>query len=373
MGAFRFVHSSDLHLGRGFAAMPQDIRHRLTEARHGAISRLAGAARAAGAAHVLVAGDIFDSETPSDAVWRQALTAMAADPAIEWLLLPGNHDSLAAEALWERLVRAAPPNVRALVAAEPIELALGAVLLPAPTPRRRPGRDPTEWMDEAVTPEGALRIGLAHGPVQDFGEGTERDVIAPDRAARAGLAYLALGDWHGAVEIDRRTWYSGAPERDRFRHAGRGLCLSVALEGAGAPPVVHQVETGIFDWREAETPLLPGEPPTPALEAHFPPPAERRNALLKLRATGRTSLSARAALIEAAEAAAPEFGFFALDDAALEIEVEPEDLDEIDRGGALRTAAEALRAEAETGDEEARAVARAALSLLHTILRREAA
>ena len=49
MADFRFIHASDLHLGRRFAAMPEEIRPHLAEARHGAIPRLAGAARAAGA------------------------------------------------------------------------------------------------------------------------------------------------------------------------------------------------------------------------------------------------------------------------------------------------------------------------------------
>ena len=72
MADFRFIHASDLHLGRRFAAMPEEIRPHLAEARHGAIPRLAGAARAAGAAHVLIAGDLFDTPTPSPRVLVQA-------------------------------------------------------------------------------------------------------------------------------------------------------------------------------------------------------------------------------------------------------------------------------------------------------------
>ena len=38
---FRFLHSSDLHLGKAFGGYPEGIRNRLREARHGAIARLA--------------------------------------------------------------------------------------------------------------------------------------------------------------------------------------------------------------------------------------------------------------------------------------------------------------------------------------------
>jgi DNA repair exonuclease SbcCD nuclease subunit len=65
MTGFRFLHSSDLHLGRAFGNFPDGIRHRLREARHGAIARLAAAARSGGANTVLLAGDTFDAETPA--------------------------------------------------------------------------------------------------------------------------------------------------------------------------------------------------------------------------------------------------------------------------------------------------------------------
>ncbi|MFC3119493.1 hypothetical protein ACFOHS_19610 [Jhaorihella thermophila] len=49
---FRFIHSSDLHLGKGFGTLPEDLRGRLIEARHEVLARLAQAARDHGAAHV---------------------------------------------------------------------------------------------------------------------------------------------------------------------------------------------------------------------------------------------------------------------------------------------------------------------------------
>ncbi|MGO7733793.1 DNA repair exonuclease, partial [Rhizobium johnstonii] len=77
----------------------------------------------------------------------------------------------------------------------------------------------TEWMTGAATPDGSIRMGLAHGPIQEFAEdATATNVIAPNRAALAGLDYMALGDWHGSVATDPRTHYSGAPEPERFKH-----------------------------------------------------------------------------------------------------------------------------------------------------------
>ncbi|GGD28841.1 metallophosphoesterase family protein [Sinisalibacter lacisalsi] len=377
MTTFRFIHSSDLHLGKRFARYPAEITGRLAEARHAALGNLAEAARGAGAKHVLVAGDVFDTETPSPGVLSQALAAMADDSGIDWWLIPGNHDSLAAEALWDRIFAGAPPNVHVLSSNEPVEVASGVWLLPAPLPRRRPGIDLTEAMDNASTPQGALRIGLAHGPVTQFseeGEGGDM-VIAPDRAVRAGLDYLGLGDWHGQMRIGERTWYSGTPEFTDFRHSGRGACLSVSL-APGQPPEVAPVEIGQFAWRATELALLPGEGPAGALEALLPVPrSARRNHLMKIVATGRASLAEQAALTAAVRLAEPEFGHFELVTDQLATEFDLADLDAIDRAGALRVAAERLAAHAadETQSAKVRKTAEAALNRLYSYLQEEGA
>jgi hypothetical protein len=378
MTPFRFIHSADLHLGRRFGAFPEEVRGRLVEARHQAIARLAAAARAHQAEHVLVAGDIFDSETPTDPVWRQALNAMAADPGLSWWLIPGNHDSLAAESLWERFRAQAPPHVHLLTEPRPVEIAEGVFLLPAPLPRRYPGRDLTAWMPGAETDPRGFRIGLAHGAVHDFSEdGSRAEGIVPkDRAETARLDYLALGDWHGAVQAGPRAWYAGSPERDGFRHDGRGACLAVTLPAPGAPPEVQTVPTGLFHWSEESLPLLPGEDTGAALRALLPSDRNAwRDHLMRVRATGRATLAGRAALAAAAAAEAPAFGYFELDDTGLETEVDAADLDAIDRAGALRLAADRLneRASNETEAAEARRVAAAALNRLYGYLRGEGA
>ncbi|MFP4328274.1 MAG: exonuclease SbcCD subunit D [Paracoccaceae bacterium] len=365
MPSFRFIHSSDLHLGRRFGTFPPEIRGRLVEARHGAIGRLAGAARSAGAAHVVLAGDIFDSATPSDPVLRQAVNAMREAHDLTWWLLPGNHDNLAeAEPLWEELVRDAPENLRPLTRAEPRKMADGVALLPAPVTHRYAGHDLTGALDAMESPEGTIRLGLAHGGVVDFAD--TGATIPPDRAARAGLDYLALGDWHGRLEISGRTHYSGSPEQDRFRHDRRGVCLAVTLEEAGAPPRIEEVETGTFLWADIALPLLPDADAAAALAGALPE-ARRRDTLLRVRAEGRARLAGHRALEEAAEAVAPDFWYFALNTDALATEHDAADLDAIDRAGALRLAAQALMDEAgdETRDSEARAVAEAALVRLY--------
>ena len=82
---FRFIHSSDLHLGKRFGNFEDDLPSRLREARHHVITRLAAHAREQSATTVLLAGDTFDTETPAPHVRRQAFAEMAHDPEIRWV------------------------------------------------------------------------------------------------------------------------------------------------------------------------------------------------------------------------------------------------------------------------------------------------
>ncbi|MET3898879.1 DNA repair exonuclease SbcCD nuclease subunit [Devosia sp. UYZn731] len=361
---FRFLHSSDLHIGKRFGNLPGDLRGRLREARHGVIGRLAEQARANGATTILLAGDTFDTETPTPAMLRQALAEMAHHAPLRWIVLPGNHDSLLADQLWEAARAVVPDNVTLALRAEPLTVAPGVVVLPAPCTARRPGRDLTEWMTSAATGDGTIRLGLAHGAIQDFSEdAAASDVIAPDRAARAGLDYLALGDWHGQVTVNDRTRYSGTPEPDRFKHDKPGQALLVSIAGPRSLPEITPVDTAAFAWRTIPLHLLGDEDSAMALDALLPAAPLRRQTLLRIAASGRTRLGGRTALVAAAEAASHDFAHFELDETDLATDCESDDLDLIDRAGALREAAQALLAESDDPARSAveRDIARAAL------------
>lgn len=364
---FRFLHSSDLHLGKRFGNLPEELRGRLREARHASLGRLALAAQKAEVTTIVLAGDTFDTETPSQEITRQALVEMGKHTSLRWVLLPGNHDSLQAVPLWESLRRDAPANVLFAVEDRVMELESGVALLPSPCTVRRPGRDVTTWMDSAATADGVIRIGLAHGAVQDFSEdGSGIDVIAPNRALKAGLAYLALGDWHGSVRIDQHTYYSGSPEPDRFKHDRPGQAYVVTIDSASAVPDVSPILTGSFLWKRIALPLLSGDGDNARFEEMLPAGADRRQALVRLVVSGRTSIGGRTKIAAAIDQLRPEFAKLELDDENLQIDCEAGDLDQIDRAGALRTAADKLLSDAndDTRSLSERTQSRMALSRL---------
>ncbi|UWR21369.1 DNA repair exonuclease [Sulfitobacter sp. S190] len=367
----RFLHSSDLHLGKPFGRYPEDVRGRLRQARHGALDRLAQAAREGGAGLVLLAGDTFDQETPNPAVVRQALNTMAGAQDIRWVLMPGNHDSLAAAEAWRIITRDKPENVILALDDSPLDLSQ-AWLLPAPCTERSPGRDLTRSMDQP-SPEGAIRIGLGHGGIVDFqsmgdaGTAGPTGVIPPDRAEQSGLAYLALGDWHGQMQVTPHCWYSGTPERDSFRHAAAASALLVTVEAAGAQPQVSPIETGAIDWQADTLDMTPDDDPAALLERAVPAVADRRDCNLRLRFGGRARMDARQRMQAMLDRIAPDFLSLDADLSGLALVHDTDDLDAIDpTGGALRLTADRLVEMARDPDAalEDRRVADAALSLL---------
>lgn len=248
----RFLHTADWQIGRQFASFDPDHAPILAEARLQAVERLAMLAVEHDVAAVLVAGDVFDAQTVTDRTLRRLFNALAGY-AGPWIMIPGNHDAALAESVWTRARRldAIPANVHPLLTPEVALFAeQGFAVLPAPLTQRHTHGDLTAWFDQAATPPGLLRIGLAHGCVQGLlaEDIDSANPIAADRAASAALDYLALGDWHGTRVIDARTAYSGTPEPDRFKDNGAGQALLVELAAPGAIPALTPLPVGQLRW-----------------------------------------------------------------------------------------------------------------------------
>jgi DNA repair exonuclease SbcCD nuclease subunit len=248
----RFLHTADWQIGRSYGSFDPDDAVPLAEARFAAVERLAQLATQEHVDAVVVAGDVFDAQAVSARTIRRLFNALAAY-AGPWVMIPGNHDAALAESVWSHAARlqAVPANVHLALAPRVVELpGLPMALLCAPLTQRHTHADLTGWFDHHQTPAGVLRIGVAHGAVQGL---LAQDIdatnpIAPDRAARARLDYLALGDWHGTKRIDDRTWYSGTPEPDRFKSNEAGQALLVCIEQPGALPLVRALPTALHRW-----------------------------------------------------------------------------------------------------------------------------
>ncbi|NML15617.1 metallophosphoesterase family protein [Azohydromonas caseinilytica] len=362
----RFLHTADWQIGRQYGRFAPDDAIPLAEARFLTVERIAALARERGVDAVLVAGDVFDAQTVSERTLRRLFNALAAF-AGPWVLIPGNHDAALAESVWTRARRfnCIPPNVHLIdrpgVQAFPD---IGLAVLGAPLTQRHTHSDLTEPFDTLETPPGLLRVGLAHGSVQGLlaEEVDSANPIAPDRARRARLDYLALGDWHGLKQIDERTWYSGTPEPDRFKSNAPGHVLEVEITAPGALPIVTSHAVARFRWHEqAEMLSLPGDvdrlgEALAALGAQD---------VLSLTLSGRLDLAAHQRLQALLGEAAGRLRSLQLDAEALRLAPTEEDVEALRADGYLGEVLGELRRRQEGEDE----VAREALTVLAALLR----
>lgn len=361
--AIHLLHTADLQLGKGFGRFPPDVAAALRSARMDTLARIASLASERRVDAVLVAGDCFDDIAVADETLRRFLVALEPFPGT-WVLLPGNHDPAIAESPWQRLRRlAVPDNVIIADTPQPIALSADTVILPAPLRRRRDAADLSAWFDNAETPPECIRIGIAHGSVRELlPEGSEAaNPIALDRAERARLDYLALGDWHGRLRISDHTWYCGTPEPDRFRGNDPGSVLDVQIAAPGQVPRIEAVPVSRYTWIQRSVDVTPGSAGSLAGSLDVAD-TDLARLVLRLELTGVVDLATRAGVDEALADLGARTVHLDLDDTGLVVEPTDDDLDAIETTGFVRVAMETLRRQSD-GDDGA--TARRALALLY--------
>lgn len=364
--SFRFIHTADWQIGKPFGNIPGDAGAELRMQRIRTVRAIAELAEKHDAHAVVVAGDVFDSNEVSDRTIRQTFEALAPFKG-PWVFLPGNHDPALAHSVWTR-IRAMDlaPNVIIADQPEPIALAPCVVILPAPLRRRREASDQTEWFDSANVPPDVIRVGLAHGSVANrlpaAAESTNE--IREDRAARAGLDYLALGDWHGMLNVAPATWYSGAPETDRFRDNVSGQVLLVEIPEHAGGVKVEPISVGQFHWRKIELDF-PAVTAASVVDSLASIGGDLSRHVISLSLRGAIALSERFLLDRELKDWEARFHHLEVDISGLVDEPTDDDLDAIDTAGFVRLAVDRLRANLATPSDPRAAEARVALRMLY--------
>jgi DNA repair exonuclease SbcCD nuclease subunit len=342
----KFIHTADWQIGKAFKQVG-DREAVLQSARFDVIETIGRMALEEDAKCVLVAGDVYDTDCPAPATLRAPIERMRGFPGVEWHLLPGNHDPHRPQGLWERIAATGlPPNIHLHLQSQPVRIAPDAVLLPGPLLRKSEANDLTAWMNDAATPDGAIRIGLAHGSVNGFDSSDGAgNPIDPARPAKAGLAYLALGDWHRTLKISPSVWYSGTPEPDRMDSQEEGKVLLVDIPGAGACASVTEKIVGRYIWRSAEE-TIGGEEDLKGLEDRLRALPSPSQTLLRLTLRGALSLAGHAELHDRIAGIEAAFFWLSVRHHELTTAPSPADLEAMEFDGVLSQVARQLQSRA---------------------------
>lgn len=263
----RFIHTADWQIGKPYRRVKDEQkRFKLRQERLNAISRIREAAQMNGSKFVLIAGDLFDSPTPSSSSVTEVLEIIG-EINVPVIVIPGNHDHGALGTVWhtdnfKKYQKKMAPNLSLLLESDPFEIE-DAVILPCPLVRNKDNTDPTLWLRNFNWNTISIskpRIVLAHGSVREFGgQNYNLDEETPSRANNLvnldqlpidEIDYIALGDWHNLKQVSENAWYSGTPEPDRFdqgENNNRGQVLQVDVSRLQKPDV-EIISTGRIKW-----------------------------------------------------------------------------------------------------------------------------
>jgi exonuclease SbcD len=240
----RLLHTSDWHIGRTFHT------HGTLEHLGAVLSAVVQAVEQQGVDVVLVAGDVFDSSTPSTAAIELFQSALAGirHAGARVVLTSGNHDSvtrLGMHADWlgqagiHLVTRADRIGDPVLLEDEHGPVALYGIpyLEPALFAQDRPGSRIRSHEQALAAAMDDVRADLAARRVRSvvlahcFAAGVPAGDVERD-LSRGGLDlvpasvfdgpdYVALGHIHGRATISPRVRYSGAPLHYSFGEAGK--------------------------------------------------------------------------------------------------------------------------------------------------------
>ncbi|MCG8542805.1 MAG: metallophosphoesterase, partial [Alphaproteobacteria bacterium] len=201
--------------------------------------------RAHGPDLLMIAGDLFDSNgaTPTTIEWAMEMLSRQPFPIV---MIPGNHDCMAEDAIYRRydFNRIANVDLLAEEAGGAVRLSsLDAVVWGKGMADHSPDFSPLG--DCPARPAGCRwYLGLGHGIFVPHGEETGRSSpIHMQQIEDSPCDYLALGHHHAAMRLvtDRAAAaYSGSPTDT----IGRGATyVIVDLLGDGVPTVeIHAID-----------------------------------------------------------------------------------------------------------------------------------
>ena len=298
----RILHTADWQIGKPYRWISDPQKQaRLQRERVEVVSRIGDVARNESVDAVLVAGDLFDSSTVPASEVLEVMELIGALPC-PVLVIPGNHDHGGAGGIWRRedllrRMRERAPNLELLTLAEPTSRA-GLTLLPCPLLRRHDNVGPMRWIEQLNwqnLDSEAPRVVLAHGSVQGFGSGVDVNALNLEQLPPGEVDYIALGDWHGLMQVQSNAWYSGTPEPDRFPAGPEDQRSQVILADLmrGDDPRVQTITTGRVSWHRI-TMQLQGLPDLERLNQELDACIGSRAGrdLLRLELNGRLGLDA---------------------------------------------------------------------------------
>ncbi|HTY47626.1 MAG TPA: DNA repair exonuclease [Methanomassiliicoccales archaeon] len=222
----RIAHVSDTHLGfSAYGRLDEESGLNQREVDfYQAFERAVDAILEAKVDVVLHSGDVFDSVRPSNRALSFALDQFAriSEAGVPTVVIAGNHstpklrETGSVFKVFEHL-----KDVHPVYKGEYEQIELGDLAVHA-VPHCE-GEALQNAMAEMKPRPGKVNVGMLHvgvASIQDFRMGEFNEQVVPVSTLNESLDYIALGHYHGHVNVTRNATYSGSMERLSFAEAG---------------------------------------------------------------------------------------------------------------------------------------------------------
>jgi|GEM_PF-425010 len=269
----KILHTADIHLGSKFAF----LKEKAPEYRQILISSLESLYEVATKNKVnvvIIAGDLFDNPYPS-ATTVEIVTNFVdrlTREGIYVVMIPGNHDYLAQGGVYQngdlvgdnsKLIIFNDPNNTKFKIDE-----LNLVVHAKPNNSATSKNSPLPFLDKSegnadplpskagttdTKVDGYIHVAVAHGSVDVKGKPADNRPISSEEIEKSGFHYIALGDWHGSLDVSAgkvKAFYPGSLEPLAIDQKKSGNVLLVEI--APDATQVKTIKTGQIKIVEIE-------------------------------------------------------------------------------------------------------------------------
>ncbi len=328
------IHTADVHLGAPLGWLGPRATEQRQHLRR-ALSAVVDLALSERADCLLIAGDLFDSNSPPASDVRFALQEFGrlAAAGAEVVVLPGSHDFLGQASVYSSYRRdfGQVRGLRVLgldgLAAVDVERLGLSIRGNPPRSNRSSGH---QLAGLAPDPRFAHNVAVLHGSVDIAPIAVDDHPIELEELRAPGWSYFALGHWHSWREIDGASApavYPGAPEVIAVDQAGAGHVARVELSPSGTK--VERIRVGtrsIVAVRTDVTDAPDADVVAEQIRAKTPPD---RDAILRLTLSGLLAVDSAFDVDALTEALAPDYFHVTLAERAYHIRLEDDELEDL--------------------------------------------
>lgn len=247
----KLLHTADLHLGirfLGFGEKGKELRRAVQEV----LKRIVDLALRENVELVLMAGDLFDSNTVSKKLVDYAISELKRLGDIPVCILPGTHDSYDRSSVYRRVEFQDVSNIHVLTD-ETISIIfpeLDLTIYGRANLANTGSESPISGLIKSD--ETKYHVAMAHGEIAIEGKyaGDYYPIELKD-IAESKMDYIALGHWHRLMDFsqgDVKAFYCGVPETLSFdEREDSGCVLLVELDDSVVN--VKKERVGKYVWK----------------------------------------------------------------------------------------------------------------------------